>query len=196
MRFQFGFLRSPGELCRQSDVLMDREQSLVCCLPSWWVHKRLKVSQGPLPMKHVNWNLLKLYCSNLQWIPNHEPRETCWLPCRSFKDAEFWSWTIEPCPEHWRYESAAIVAMYAWSQALFWSWTVYVLSTSFLSIWWICRIFLFLILFWWVVRSHWWTRFGRCLDTGFRIVLAEFALSWWRLISKSSNSGGVPSWRK
>ena len=40
------FLRSPGELCRQSDVLMDREQSLVCCLPSWWVYRGCKFHTG------------------------------------------------------------------------------------------------------------------------------------------------------
>lgn len=39
---------------------------------------------------------------------------------------------FSPCPfEHWRYESAAIVAMYAWSQALVWSWTVRVCTCTF-----------------------------------------------------------------
>lgn len=87
-----------------------------------------KFHRGLCQWNMFNWNLLKLYCSNLQWIPNHEPRETCWLPCRSFKDAKLWSFS--PC-QHWRYESAAIVAMYAWSQALVWSWTVRVCTCIF-----------------------------------------------------------------
>ena len=66
-------------------------------------------------MKHGNWNLListaLIYNEHQIMNPGrHVDYLAVALKMQSFG--------VEPCPEHWRYESAAIVAMYAWSQAL------------------------------------------------------------------------------